>query len=99
MHLITDNIKRDGGSITWDGAEILSLENEFRRVLGFMPQQQGLYESMTATTFIAYIARLKDIRDVKGETDRVLVLTNLSDVRHGKLYSFSGGMRQRVLLA
>ena len=61
MNLITDNVKRDGGSITFDGEEILKLGDSFRSQLGFMPQQQGLYEGMTAETFLAYMARLKKL--------------------------------------
>ena len=101
MNLITDNVKRDGGEILYNGKDVLKLGNEFRSLLGYMPQQQGLYESMTAETFLTYMARLKRIpgRNIKDEITRVLALTNLSDVRHAKIYSFSGGMKQRVLLA
>ena len=101
MNLITDNVHRDGGEILYGGTDVLKLGNEFRALLGYMPQQQGLYESMTAETFLTYMARLKRIpgRSIKGEITRVLALTNLSDVRHAKIYSFSGGMKQRVLLA
>ena len=101
MNLITDNVKRDGGSVTFDGEEILKLGDAFRAQLGFMPQQQGLYEGMTAETFLAYMARLKKLpgRTIRGEIARVLELTNLKDVRHSKIGSFSGGMKQRVLLA
>ncbi len=101
MNLITDNIRRDEGSITFDGQEILALGNTFRAVLGYMPQQQGMYEHMTAETFLAYIARLKGLRGrtLKEQTDYVLKLVNLSDVRHKKVGEFSGGMKQRVLLA
>ena len=101
MNLITDNVKRDSGEITYNGEEIKKLGGAFREKLGFMPQQQGLYETMTAESFLAYIARLKKIpgRKIKGELDMVLELTNLSNVRHDKIYSFSGGMKQRVLLA
>ena len=101
MNLITDNVKRDGGEILYNGTDVLKLGNEFRSLLGYMPQQQGLYESMTAETFLTYMARLKRIpgRNIKDEITRVLALTNLSDVRHAKIYSFSGGMKQRVLLA
>ena len=42
MNLISDNIKRDGGSITFDGKEILEMGKDFRKVLGYMPQQQGI---------------------------------------------------------
>lgn len=101
MNLITDNLKRDGGEITFDGAEIRKLGVDYRRVLGYMTQQQGLYEGMTAESFLVYMARLKEIpqKAVPGEIDRVLEMTNLSDVRHKKVGSFSGGMKQRVLLA
>ncbi len=106
MNLITDNIVRTGGEITFadesgEAADILKLGADFRRLLGYMPQQQGLYEGMTAESFIAYFGRLKGIRgrDLKPELDRVFELTNLSKVRHHKISSFSGGMKQRVLLA
>lgn len=101
MNLITDNLKRDGGSILFDGAEIRKMGADYRRVLGYMTQQQGLYEGMTAESFLVYMARLKEIprKTVLGEIDRVLEMTNLADVRHKKICSFSGGMKQRVLLA
>lgn len=101
MNLITDNIKRDDGSITFNGREILEMGDEFRAVLGYMPQQQGVYERMTAQSFISYVARLKGMRGrkVASETERVLRLTNLYDFRHREVGQFSGGMKQRVLLA
>jgi len=101
MNLITDNVKRDGGRIEFDGKDILSLGDSFRAVLGYMPQQQGIYEGMTAESFLAYLARLKNIPQskIKSEIHQVLKLTNLSEVRHNKIASFSGGMKQRMLLA
>lgn len=101
MNLITDNIKRDGGSITFDGKEILEMGDEFRAQLGYMPQQQGVYEHMTAESFVTYIGRLKGLRgrQLASEVSSVLELTNLSGVRHKKVGGFSGGMKQRVLLA
>ena len=101
MNLITDNLKRDGGAILFDGTEIRELGVDYRRVLGYMTQQQGLYEGMTADSFLVYMARLKEIsrKAVPDEIDRVLEMTNLVDVRHKKIGSFSGGMKQRVLLA
>ena len=101
MSLITDNIKRDEGSITFEGREILELGDGFRSVLGYMPQQQGTYESMTARSFVTYMGRLKGIKgaELKRQTEEVLKLTNLSDVQHKKVGGFSGGMKQRVLLA
>lgn len=101
MNLITDNLRRDEGSITCDGEEILKMGVKYRKLLGYMTQQQGLYEGMTAESFLIYMARLKDIprKHVQKEIDRVLEMTNLTQVRHKKLVGFSGGMKQRVLLA
>ena len=101
MNLITDNVKRDGGSILFNGTDVLALGDSFRSILGYMPQQQGLYEGMTAESFLAYLARLKKIPGsrIRQEIGHVLRLTNLSDVRHDRISSFSGGMKQRILLA
>lgn len=101
MNLITDNLRRDGGEITFDGVEIRKMGAAYRRILGYMTQQQGLYEGMTVESFLVYMARLKEIprKAVKQELDRVLEMTNLTAVRHQKLGSFSGGMKQRALLA
>ena len=101
MNLITDNLRRDGGEITFDGTDIRKLVIEFRRILGYMTQQQGLFEGMTAESFLIYMARLKEIprKQTLPEVDRVLEMTNLQDVRHKKVGAFSGGMKQRVLLA
>ena len=101
MNLLTDNIPRTEGQILFDGTEILKLGRDFRSVLGYMPQQQGYYEHLTAQTFLSYMANLKAIpkRQAREEIEKLLEITNLSDVRHKKLGGYSGGMRQRVLLA
>ena len=101
MNLLTDNIPRTEGQILFDGTDILKLGKDFRRVLGYMPQQQGYYEHMTAQTFLYYVADLKAIpkKQARAEIEKLLEITNLSDVRHKKLGGYSGGMKQRVLLA
>ncbi len=101
MNLLTDNITRTEGQILFDGTDILKLGKDFRLNLGYMPQQQGYYEHMTAQTFLSYMADLKAIpkKRAKAEIEKLLEITNLSDVRHKKLGGYSGGMKQRVLLA
>ncbi len=100
MNLITDNVSRTSGKILCDGEEILKLGNSFRKKLGFMPQQQGFYDNMSAKAFILYMASLKGIpRSVaKSQADSLLKIVNLYDVRHKKMCEFSGGMKQRALL-
>lgn len=101
MNLLADNISRTDGEILFDGIDILKLGKDFRRVLGYMPQQQGFYEHMTAQTFLYYMADLKAVpkKQAKAEIENLLMITNLADVRHKRVGGFSGGMKQRVLLA
>ena len=101
MKLITDNTARTGGRITFDGEDILEMGDRFRSVLGYMPQQQGVYERMSVYGFISYIARLKGLRgrNLRNAVETVLGLTNLSDIRHKAAGTLSGGMRQRLLLS
>ena len=101
MNLITDNVKRTEGQILWDGTDILKLGASFRKLLGYMPQQQGMYNDFSARAFLRYMADVKGLKrkDAKAQIERLLELVNLKDVAHKKLGGFSGGMRQRVLLA
>lgn len=101
MNLITDNVKRDSGKITFDGKDILELGADFRKILGYMPQQQGFYEQMSARGFLLYIASLKGMKRKQGklEAERLLKVVNLSEHAHKKLGGYSGGMKQRLLLA
>ena len=66
-----------------------------------MPQQQGLYESYTGRRFLAYMAALKEIpcAAVPGEVARVAAAGNLTDELDKRLSAYSGGMKQRLLLA
>ena len=101
MNLIADNLSRTEGKILFDGTDILQLGRAFQKKLGYMPQQQGFYESMTADTFLFYMAEVKAIpkRLARAHIGEILSTLHLSDVRHKRLSGFSGGMRQRVLLA
>ena len=101
MNLITDNVKRDSGQILYNGRDVLSLGADFRKILGYMPQQQGMYDEMSAYSFLMYIANLKGIKhaEAKRQVTTILELVNLSDRAHKKLGGYSGGMRQRVLLS
>ncbi|MDO4800583.1 MAG: ABC transporter ATP-binding protein [Prevotellaceae bacterium] len=101
MNLLTDNLLPSGGRILWKGRDIHELGAAYRRVVGYMPQQQGFYEHFTAAMFLHYMAELKGLsrKEAREETARLLALVHLADHADEKLRTFSGGMRQRVLLA
>ncbi len=101
MNLITDNIKRTSGEILYNGEDILKLGGKFRKRVGYTPQLQGMYEDFTARSFLRYIASLKGmkLRECKAQAEEFLEVVGLKNAAHKRLGSFSGGMRQRVLIA
>jgi ABC-type multidrug transport system ATPase subunit len=77
-------------------------DHEIRKLVGYLPQHFGLYERLTGEEFLDYIAILKGIKNAaerKRQIDAVLAEVNLSDKRHVRIKTFSGGMRQRVGIA
>lgn len=101
MNIITDNLSPDSGCVKFNGQDTVKMGPQFRDMLGYMPQQQGLYEEFTALRFLWYMASLKGLKKerAKERIDYLLKLVNLEDSAHKKLGSFSGGMKQRILIA
>lgn len=101
MNLITDNVRRNEGRILWNGTDILTLGREFRALLGYMPQQQGMYNDFSARAFLRYMAQVKELpkKQAREQIEELLEVVNLREDAHKKVGGFSGGMRQRVLLA
>lgn len=101
MNMIAGNLKPDTGSIQYNGRDIYRLGKEFRSVLGYMPQQQGLYDSFTGFRFLSYMAALKGMS--KGEAKEQIMeaarMVHLTDVLNRRLGGYSGGMKQRILIA
>lgn len=61
MNIITDNLCESSGELLFDGVNAKKLGKEFRRNLGYMPQQQGLYHNFTLLRFMFYMAALKGL--------------------------------------
>ncbi len=101
MNLITDNLVPTSGRVLLDGKSIGELGAGYRKLLGYMPQQQNIYPDLTLRRFLFFMASLKGLSksEAEADIDRFVSLVNLSDVLSKKLGAFSGGMKQRALLA
>ncbi len=101
MNILTGNLEADSGQVLVDGKTIEELGAAYREMLGYMPQQQGLYDNFTALEFLRYFAALKGIpkKEAARRIDALLEVVNLKEVKNRRLGGFSGGMKQRALLA
>lgn len=92
----------DSGSATLDGLDILKDKDEVRKLLGYLPQEFGLYPKVTAVEMLDHLALLKGIRksqDRRAVVESLLRKTNLHEARNRNLGTFSGGMKQRFGIA
>ena len=101
IKLITTLIFPTSGEILYDGTDIVALDDEYRNILGYLPQDFGFYKNYSPKKFLLYLAALKGIEKKEAEStiDRLLSLVALSDVANKKMRKFSGGMIQRVGIA
>lgn len=101
MNLITGNLKPTAGRLLWNGKEPASLGAAYRGLLGYAPQQQGLYDTFSGRRFLSYMATLKEIpkKEIGAEIERVLTYVNLTDAADRPIGAYSGGMKQRILIA
>lgn len=101
MNIITQNIKPSAGTVFWNNINTQVLGERFRSIIGYAPQQQGLYNAFSGRRFLAYMAALKGIskKEVKEEIERVLAYVNMQEAASRAIGTYSGGMRQRILIA
>lgn len=103
----------DDNSDTAEAVDILKIGSKFRSFIGYMPQQQGYYADFTPKAFLKYMADIKGVKkkeivdnngsksyiSVNEQIDKLLEIVNLTDAAYKRIGGFSGGMKQRVLLA
>lgn len=101
MNIITGNLEPTEGTIKWDGKEVKELGSNYRSLLGYAPQQQGMYETFSGRRFLSYMATLKGISksSMEDEINRVLLYVNMVGKSNQKIGTYSGGMKQRILIA
>ena len=91
MNILVDAIDRSSGEILYNGKETISMGKDYRNLIGYMPQQQGVYDSFTVAEFLDYIAGLKGLKktEAKKRIEEVLKFVNLYDVKNKKLKSLA----------
>ena len=101
MNIITENLSPDTGEVLWNGRQIKELGAAYRAILGYAPQQQGLYDTFTGRRFLSYMGALKEIpkERIKDEIEKAAVSVNLLEKMDRPIGTYSGGMKQRLLIA
>jgi ABC-type multidrug transport system ATPase subunit len=101
MRILATVAKPTAGSATWNGVDIVRNPNAIREVLGYLPQDFGVYPNLNAVEFLSYLAAVRGLSATaaRKRIDELLVLVNLVEAQRRPLGGFSGGMRQRLGIA
>ena len=101
MRMICGILSPTSGEIQYDEQDITGMGEEYRELLGYLPQDFGYYPEFEAREFMLYIAALKGIPPMtaRRKTKELLELVGLSQVARKKIKTFSGGMKQRLGIA
>lgn len=101
MRMLCTLLRPTSGSITWDGRDIFEMDGEYRRILGYLPQDFGYYPDFTVYDYLMYIASIKGLRPVTAETraEALLRQVGLAGARNKKMKKLSGGMKRRAGIA
>lgn len=101
MRMLATITRPTEGAITWNGKDVVKSPDSLRDVLGYLPQDFGVYPNLTAVEFLEYMAAIKglDGRRASRRIDELLQLVNLVEAAKRPLGGYSGGMKQRVGIA
>src|SRR6202522_456357 len=101
MRIIATVTRASEGRVLWNDADIAQAPDTLRSVLGYLPQDFGVYPHLTALEFLEYMAAVKglDAASARKRIDELLAVVNLAEARDRALGGFSGGMKQRVGIA
>ena len=101
MRILSTITKPTEGRVIWNGIDITKDPNAIRSILGYLPQDFGVYPHLNAVEFLEYLASIRGLDHTisRKRIDELLQLVNLHEVRKKPLNSLSGGMKQRVGIA
>lgn len=101
MRILTTLLNPTSGNITWDGQDVFQMDKDYRRLLGYLPQDFGAYPDFTVQDYLMYIATLKGIKPAaaKARVAEMLHLTGMTQFKGKKMKVLSGGMKRRAGIA
>lgn len=101
MRMLTTLTKPTSGKILWDGADVFRMDGEYRKLLGYLPQDFGYYPDFSVYDYLMYIASIKGIRPAmaKIRVNTLLKQVGLGNARYKKMKTLSGGMKRRAGIA
>lgn len=101
MRILATVTKATTGVVKWDGVDVAKSPNVVRKLLGYLPQDFGVYPNLNAVEFLSYLAAARGLssRSAGKRIEQLLGMVNLTDARKRPLGSLSGGMKQRVGIA
>jgi ABC-type multidrug transport system ATPase subunit len=101
MRILAAIDRQSEGAVTCDGRDILKMDEDYRGLVGYMPQDFNVYPSFTAAEFVRYIGALKGLskKELNEKVRESLRFVNLEDAADKKVKTFSGGMKRRVGIA
>ena len=99
MKLLVAALMPTEGSILVDEAPLNKVEGKLKASLGYLPQDFGLFDELTVTQFLDYMAALKDLKNPKAAIREVVAAVNLEEKGRARIRTLSGGQRQRVGIA
>lgn len=101
MRMLTTLVKPTSGTITLDGKDIFELDRSYRNLLGYLPQEFGVYPEFTVQDYLLYIASIKGLRPAaaKERVKALLQQVGLTKARNKKMKALSGGMKRRAGIA
>lgn len=99
MRMLCGILKPTGGTVAFDGMDVST--EEYRSILGYLPQDFGYYPNFTGEDFVMYMAILKglDKKQAKRRSQELLELVGLKEMKKKKIRTYSGGMKQRLGIA
>ncbi|MFL0250238.1 ABC transporter ATP-binding protein [Clostridium neuense] len=101
MRMLSSLIMPTNGTIQYDNENIQEMNERYRRIIGYLPQEFGYYPGFSAEDYLLYIAALKGLRPLiaKKRVSELLEIVSLTKVRKKKIKTFSGGMKRRLGIA